>query len=55
MSKLFMVNEFYPLNSSYVFKFKRDGSSGKNYFALASMFFREPEWMRKARGERCMY
>ena len=42
MSKLSMLNEFYPLNRTYVFK--RDGSSDKNHFSPVSMYFREPEW-----------
>ena len=31
MSKVSMMNEFYPLNRTYVFK--KDGSSDKNHFA----------------------
>ncbi|MDE0229983.1 MAG: restriction endonuclease [Spirochaetaceae bacterium] len=42
MSKVSMMNEFYPLNRTYVFK--KDGSSDKNRFAPVSMYFREPEW-----------
>ena len=45
MSKISMLNEFYPLNRTYVFK--KDGSPGKNYFAPVSMYFREPEWKRE--------
>lgn len=45
MSKLSMMNEFYPLNRMYVFK--RDGSSDRNRFAPVSMYFREPEWTQK--------
>ena len=42
MSKISMMNEFYPLNKTYVFK--KDGSSDKNHFSPVSMYFREPEW-----------
>ena len=45
MSKVSMMNEFYPLNRTHVFK--KDGSSDKNHFAPVSMYFREPEWDRK--------
>lgn len=45
MSKLSMMNEFYPLNRTYVFK--KDGSSDKNRFSPISMYFREPEWTRE--------
>ncbi len=44
MSKISMMNEFYPLNRTYVFK--KDGSPDKNRFAPVSMYFREPEWTR---------
>ena len=37
MSKLTMMNEFYPLNQIYVKKI--DGSSGKDRFSPVSMFF----------------
>ncbi len=42
MSKILMMNEFYPLNKTYVFK--KDGSSDKNHFSPVSMYFREEEW-----------
>ena len=42
MSKISMMNEFYSLNRTYVFK--KDGSSDKNHFAPVSMYFRESEW-----------
>jgi len=45
MSKVSMMNEFYPLNRPYVFK--RDGSADRNRFAPVSMYFREPEWKRE--------
>lgn len=45
MSKVLMMNEFYPLNRTYVFK--KDGSSDKNHFSPVSMYFREPEWSRE--------
>ncbi len=45
MSKVSMMNEYYPLNRTYVFK--KDGSSDKNHFAPVSMYFREPEWTRE--------
>ncbi|AGM25249.1 EcoRI family type II restriction endonuclease [Spiroplasma chrysopicola] len=41
-SKLFMMNEFYKINTIYVFK--KDGGSDYNYFAPVSMFFREERW-----------
>ena len=44
MSKVSMMNEFYPLNRTYVFK--KDGSADRNRFAPVSMYFREPEWTR---------
>ena len=42
MSKISMLNEFYPLNKIYVFK--PNGSAGKNSFSPVSMFFREERW-----------
>ncbi len=42
MSKILMMNEFYPVNKTYVFK--RDGSSDKNHFSPVSMYFREDVW-----------
>ena len=45
MSKVSMMNEFYPLNRTYVFK--KDGSADRNRFAPVSMYFREPEWTRE--------
>ncbi len=45
MSKVSMMNEFYPLNRTHVFK--KDGSSDRNRFAPVSMYFREPEWKRE--------
>lgn len=42
LSKVSMLNEFYPLNRTYVFK--RDGSADHNAFAPVSMYFREAEW-----------
>ena len=45
MSKISMLNEFYPLNKIYVFK--RDGDSNKNRFAPVSMYFREDDWTKE--------
>jgi len=45
MSKVSMMNEFYPLNRTYVFK--KDGSADRNRFAPVSMYFREEEWTRE--------
>ena len=42
LSKLSMLNEFYPLNRTYVFK--RDGGAGHNTFSPVSMYFREEVW-----------
>ena len=42
MSKISMLNEFYRLNRTYIFK--KDGSSEKNMFAPVSMYFRRDEW-----------
>ena len=42
MSKISMMNEFYSLNKTYVFK--RDGDSDRNRFAPVSMYFREDDW-----------
>ena len=40
--KVFILNEFYPLNRIAIFK--RDGSSEFNKFSPVSMFFREEKW-----------
>lgn len=45
MSKVLMMNEFYPLNRTFVFK--KDGSSDRNHYSPVSMYFRENEWTRK--------
>ena len=45
MSKVLMMNEFYPLNRTFVFK--KDGSSDRNHYSPVSMYFREEEWTRK--------
>ena len=42
MSKISMLNEFYPINRTYVFK--KDGSSDLNDFSPVSMYFREERW-----------
>ena len=42
LSKVSMMNEFYPLNKTYVFK--KDGSSENKSFAPVSMYFREEIW-----------
>lgn len=42
LSKVSMLNEFYPLNRTYVFK--KDGNSNYNSFSPVSMFFREEIW-----------
>ena len=42
MSKVSMLNEYYPLNRIHVFK--RDGDSNRNRFSPVSMYFREEEW-----------
>jgi len=42
LSKVFMLNEFYPLNKTYVFK--KDGNSNYNFFSPVSMYFREEVW-----------
>lgn len=42
LSKVSMLNEFYPLNRTYVFK--RDGSADHNPYAPVSMYFREEPW-----------
>lgn len=42
LSKVSMLNEFYPLNR--IFVHKRDGSADYNKFSPVSMFFREEEW-----------
>ncbi len=42
MSKISMLNEFYDLNKTYVFK--RNGSADKNFFSPVSMYFREEQW-----------
>jgi len=45
MSKISMMNEFYSLNRTYIFK--RDGSSERNHFAPVSMYFREDDWTQE--------
>lgn len=42
LSKVFLMNEFYPLNRIYVNK--KDGDANYNRFSPVSMFFREPIW-----------
>lgn len=42
LSKVSMLNEFYSLNKTYVFK--KDGSSDYNSYAPVSMYFREEQW-----------
>lgn len=42
MSKMIMLNEYYPLNQIHVFK--RDGDSDRNRFSPVSMYFREEDW-----------
>lgn len=42
LSKVFMLNEFYPLNKTNVFK--KDGDSNFNFFSPVSMYFREESW-----------
>ncbi len=42
LSKVSMLNEFYPLNKTYIFK--RDGSADSNFFSPVSLYFREKRW-----------
>ena len=42
MSKVVMLNEFYPINKIYVFK--KDGNANFNSYAPVSMYFREKQW-----------
>lgn len=49
-SKIFMINEFYPLNEIHVRK--RDGSSDLNSFSPVSMFFRQEKWTRSEMFEK---
>ena len=42
LSKVSTLNEFYPLNRTFIFK--RDGSSDTNFFSPVSMYFREEVW-----------
>ena len=42
LSKVSMLNEFYPLNRTYVFK--RDGNADHSRYAPVSMYFRETVW-----------
>lgn len=44
MSKISMLNEFYRLNKTYVFK--TDGQTDYNAYSPVSMYFREKEWSR---------
>lgn len=45
MSKVVMLNEFYPINRIYVFK--KDGNANLNSFSPVSMYFREKPWTVK--------
>ena len=45
MSKISMLNEFYYLNKTYVFK--QNGSADHNSFAPVSMYFRKHQWTRE--------
>lgn len=45
ISKVVMLNEFYPINRIYVFK--KDGNANLNSFAPVSMYFREKPWTIK--------
>lgn len=42
LAKLNVLNEFYYLNKTYIFK--ADGNSDHNYFSPVSMYFRENKW-----------
>ncbi len=42
LSKVSMLNQFYPLNRTYVFK--RDGNAERSAFSPVSMYFREEIW-----------
>ncbi|WP_270981219.1 EcoRI family type II restriction endonuclease [Campylobacter helveticus] len=42
LAKLNVLNEFYYLNKTYIFK--TDGNSNFNYFSPVSMYFREEKW-----------
>ncbi|WP_223810446.1 MULTISPECIES: EcoRI family type II restriction endonuclease [unclassified Campylobacter] len=42
LTKLNVLNEFYFLNKTYIFK--ADGNSNFNYFSPVSMYFREKKW-----------
>ncbi|MCR6593832.1 EcoRI family type II restriction endonuclease [Campylobacter insulaenigrae] len=42
LAKLNVLNEFYYLNKTYIFK--ADGNSDHNYFSPVSMYFREEKW-----------
>lgn len=42
LSKVIVLNEFYPFNKTYVFK--KDGDSNYNYYSPVSMYFREEIW-----------
>ncbi len=42
LSKVSMLNQFYPLNRTYVFK--RDGSADRSAYSPVSMYFRENVW-----------
>ncbi|MCW0243863.1 EcoRI family type II restriction endonuclease [Campylobacter lari] len=42
LAKLNVLNEFYYLNKTYIFK--ADGNSDHNYFSPVSMYFREQKW-----------
>ena len=45
LSKIVMMNDFYPLNKMHIFK--KDGNSDGNSYAPVSMFFRKPVWTQK--------
>ncbi len=41
-SKISMLNEFYKLNETYVFK--KDGNSDNNHYAPVSMYYQSNQW-----------
>ena len=42
LARVSMLNEFYPLNKTYIQK--RDGNADKNDYSPVSMYFREQQW-----------
>ena len=45
LARVSMLNEFYPLNTTYVYK--KDGNAEANFYTPVSMYFRKDKWSKK--------